>query len=146
MKPESAVPGETLFHPLVLGAAALIFFNSFWLKVHHPGWWSGKLSDVGLCIFLPVWLFALMEWGSWFLARLQGRAWQPLGQKSAMVACVVAGGYFTALQVIPGFSDFHIWWLGLIFSGTSFVVTPDWTDLITLPFLAAAYWVMRNRQ
>lgn len=55
-------PGETLFHPPVLGAAALILFNSFWLKVHHPEWWPDGSPIWGS--FLPVWLFALMEWGS----------------------------------------------------------------------------------
>lgn len=45
--------------------------------------------------------------------------------------------------MFPGFGDFHVSWLGSFLFGMSFVVTPDWTALISFPFLVEGYWVMR---
>lgn len=141
------IPGELLWHPLVLSAAVVIAINTFYLKVHYPGWWSGKLSDFGLCLFLPVWLFALFEWVTFARSRIRGTPWRPRSSnRVALVCCAMAGAYFSALQLWPFWADFHVAWLSLLVSGTYFEVTPDPTDLLALPFLAPAYLLVRRRR
>ena len=45
-------------HPVAIGAALLIFANDFGLRRVSPGWWSGKLSDVGWLVITPILLAA----------------------------------------------------------------------------------------
>lgn len=144
-EPPRPVPGDALLHPLVLIAAVVIALNTFYLKPQHPGWWSGKLSDFGLCVFLPVWLHACMEWGSWIAAKVRRHPWGPLGTPWIFLSLFTAGAYFTALQVLPAFAAFHVRWLSALFPDMPFAVTPDLTDLIALPLLLLP-WLILNRR
>ncbi len=144
---EPPIPGTLLLHPVVFLSVAVILFNNEFLKVHHPGFWSGKLSDFGLCVFLPVWLFSCVEWATWATDALRGRTFQkaPGGRATAAASCLIAGAYFTALQVSPAFAAFHVHWLSYIVPHWSFAVTPDLSDLIALPLLFVAYALMVRR-
>ncbi|MFU8802342.1 MAG: hypothetical protein ACNA8W_00895 [Bradymonadaceae bacterium] len=135
----STTPGRKLLHPLPLAAALLIACNDFYLKIHHAGWWSGKLSDFGLMIFLPIWLYALMEWAYWLALRRS-----PPARLFASVSCGVAGGYFAALQLWEPWARFHVAALEMIVPSMSFVVTPDVTDLIALLMLPVAWVYLRG--
>ena len=55
------VPGELLLHPVALIAIAVVIFNDRYLKLHHPGIISGKLSDVGGLIYFPLFVVSLIE-------------------------------------------------------------------------------------
>lgn len=139
------IPGQTLLHPLPLAAALLIVFNDFYLKIYHPGWISGKLSDFGLCIFLPVWLYALAQWATFARDRLLRRPWRPLPSGHlATASCFIAGAYFTALQLSQLWADLHVTMLGHLVPSRSFVVTPDISDLIALTMLPLAWYYLRS--
>lgn len=141
------LPGSLLWHPAVVLSAAIILLNMSILKVDFPGWWSGKLSDFALCVFLPIWLYSLFEWSTWTIARLRSRRWRvPTGHLPATLCCAIAGAYFVALQIWPAWADFHVAWLSRLVPGRFFAVTPDLTDLIALPFLSIAYALIVTRK
>ncbi len=141
------IPGRLLLHPITLAAAAVIIANDAYLKPHHPGWLSGKLSDFALCIFLPIWLFALLEWTDWLHKTIRKKPWTglPHPKFTAITSCTLAGTYFTALQLSQPAAHFHTWWLNQLIPTTQFVVTPDPSDLIALPFLLLAYHLITTQ-
>jgi len=48
------VPGGLLLHPAVLAAIALFVVNDHVFKPAHPGWLTGKLSDVAGLVFFTL--------------------------------------------------------------------------------------------
>lgn len=135
------VPGERpwwaeLWHPLPLGAAALLFTNDHLLKGAGllPGAVTGKLSDfAGLFVF-PVLVVASVRW-------VFARAGQPLSARRTglLVGSVVAatGLSFTAIKLVPAVNRLACAVLG--------PNSMDATDLVALSALAAA-WVWMHRR
>ena len=101
------IPGSLLIDwPPALAACALAA-NVFLLRVHHPGWLSGKLSDLAINFLLPVTLVAAIEW---VIAVAGWTAGQPFTRTNAPVrltACAVSATYFALLQMAPSFSQIH---------------------------------------
>ena len=141
------VPGALLTSPAGLLSAALIVVNDVWLKRHHPGLLSGKLSDVGLCVFLPLFVLAIIEWTE--VARcLLVRAVNgtppskvPVARLQAL-ACFVAGAYFVAVKCWPAATAAHIQWVNAFAPGWRAHAVTDPSDLVCLPAIALAWWTM----
>ncbi len=112
---------RALTHPLVWAAAGLVLLNDFGLRAIAPGWWSGKLSDVGWLVLAPVLAAAVL--GGFGVAERWARA----------LALAAAAGVYTTLQLWPP--------LGAWFSPAH---VADAQDLIALPALLAAWWVWRT--
>jgi len=133
-----------LLHPWPALAALLILFNAFYLRQHHAGFWSGKLSDVGICFLLPVLLAA--SWG--LVAKLihplspQRNLLQPA--PVALVSCCVCAAYFGALNLLPGFPRFHETLMGFLVKNP-IRPTMDVTDLPCLAFTVAAYFFIHRQ-
>ncbi|MDP2306586.1 MAG: hypothetical protein Q8P18_11240 [Pseudomonadota bacterium] len=108
-------------HPLALAAAALIVVNDFVLRVHAPGWVTGKLSDAGWLVVAPVFVAAVASW-----VGVPGRF-------ARVVGLVVAGGTFTTLQLWPP--------LGAWFRADH---VADAGDLLVLPALLGAVLAWRG--
>lgn len=143
-------PADGLAHPVPLLAVALLVFNDHVLKGGPaPGWLTGKLSDVAGMLFFPLFLQAAAEW----VAARMGRRWGP--SRRALVASAVATAVvFSLVQVWPPAADAYRWGLGLLqwpprqalaaLAGRGWVgvapvaVTPDPSDLLTVPFVAVA--------
>jgi len=142
-KPQPADFSALLLHPWPVLAALLILFNAFYLRQHHAGFWSGKLSDVGICFLLPVLLAA-----SWSLAA---KLIHPLSPERnllqpapvALASCLVAAAYFSALNLLPGFPRFHETMMGVLVKNP-IRPTMDVTDLPCLAFTVAAYFFIRR--
>lgn len=130
----SPVPGAVLLSPIALASAALIAWNDLWLKRHHPGILSGKLSDIGLCIFLPIFIAAALEWSAHLVGRRAPRA--------SSIACAIAAFYFSAIKVWPVATHAHVAWLSLVVPRWHFRAVTDPTDLVCLPAIAIAWWAM----
>lgn len=141
----TGTPGAALLHPAPAAAFALVALNDLWLKPHHPGWLSGKLSDLGLCFLLPVFLVALWEWGAWLLCRLRGRGRWLAGRGVILGACGLAAGYFAALQLLPAAAALHVGILGALVPSVRFVVTPDPSDLLALLTTPVAWLYLIRR-
>jgi hypothetical protein len=148
---DQAVPGSILLHPVVLAATALYGFNDWWLKAHHPGWVSGKLSDVAGMVVLPATLVALAE-----VAR--GRA---LGRRAAVIAAIVTVIGFALVEVWPpaerawcatwGAMQWPFRAIAAVALGGEVpplqpvVAWSDPTDLVTLPFALVLPLCVRRR-
>ena len=116
--------------------AALIVWNDLWLKRHHPGLVSGKLSDIGLCVFLPLFAAAALEWFAVACRRsIQANA----------LACAATGIYFSAVKLWPAATRAHVEWLSIVMPRWHFRAVTDPTDLVCLPAIMIAWWVMRRK-
>lgn len=124
-------PGAVLLSPLALGSVALIVGNDLWLKRQHPGFWSGKLSDVGLCILLPLVIAAAIEWAQALLRR-------PLAPHAAF-ACLVAATYFVLVKTYAPATQAHLALLSHLVPSHRFSAVTDPSDLLALPFMGLAY-------
>lgn len=144
----------SLLHPVTVGCFALLLVNDHWLKPYHPGWLSGKLSDVAFMVVAPLWLFAAwsrLTCGSVALCTHYAR--QRALQASLLLIAITlllmettfAGDWLYryglgALQFpfrAAASWCLHAEWPEL----RSVVATRDLTDLLCLPFLAVARWI-----
>jgi hypothetical protein len=139
--PKPADFSTLLLHPLPGLSAALILFNAFYLRQHHAGFWSGKLSDVGICFLLPVLLAA--SW-LWVAQLIRPKRNLPKPTLVALLSCLVSTAYFSALNLLPGFPLFHETLMGLLVQNPM-KPTMDVTDLFCLVFTVAAYFFIRRR-
>jgi len=116
--------------PLPLCAVALMAVNDRWLKPAFHNALTGKLSDVAICFFLPLYVSAL-------LALVTG--WPRTRRVAAgalFTACL-----FTALKVSQPAADLFCALLGPLGAPlglTRFQAWADPTDLVTLPLVWAA--------
>ena len=133
---EPGVPGAAMLGAVPALGAALIAVNDLWLRRHGPGWLSGKLSDVGICLLFPVLLLATAQWLGW--ATRWSHRWRPSAPAAAALACLIAGAYFAGLETIPALAMWHSRTLAASF-GLAVHATADPTDLFALLALPAAY-------
>jgi hypothetical protein len=119
------------FAPLPLAALALTVINDLWLKHALHNGLSGKLSDVGVCLFMPLFLSELL--GICFALRPRVRLWA-----GAAITAVL----YTLQEVVPPFIRFALAvlrivgpWLGV---HRGFQLTSDWTDLFCLLLIPVA--------
>lgn len=133
---------ESLSHPASIAAVALLLLNDHVLKSAWPSWTTGKLSDVAGMVFFPLLLAALAEL---FLPLRR------LTHHRVMAACIGAtAAVFTAVQLFPAATNAYSeimgalqWPLRLALDSTAHpskvMITPDPSDLFTLPALAIAW-------
>jgi hypothetical protein len=116
--------------PLPLSAVALMAVNDRWLKPAFHNALTGKLSDVAICFFLPLYLSALLALVTrWSLER------------RVAVGASVTVLLFTALKVSQPAADLFCRLLlpvGAPLGLTAFRAVADPTDLLTLPLAGAA--------
>ncbi len=123
----ASAPGLGLLSPTALGATTLLVVNDLWLKPAHPGVWSGKLSDVALCILLPLFVLALLEWAAWFARR-------PMPGVHMVAAFAIGLGYFCAVKSWPSVTQAHVALMRFVLLGRHVGAVTDPTDLLCLPF------------
>lgn len=115
---------HVLSHPLVLLAAGLVALNDGWLKAAYPSWLTGKLSDAGVLVVLPLLLAGLLS------ACLERR-------RAGVLGLGLAGGAFILLKTGPQTAA----WLSGLLGGFPLRSLPDPTDLLVLPVLAVPAWL-----
>lgn len=138
---------DRLAAPIPLAALALLVVNDHVLKPNHPGWLTGKLSDVAVMVLLPFLFVA-----AWDLLALASPRLAPPGRRAGMASVIAAAALFTAIEVVPVAGDAYRWglgaaqWLpGVLASILAseppppirpVLLTHDPSDLLTLPFAA----------
>jgi hypothetical protein len=143
------VPGGLLLHPVVLAAIACFLVNDHVLKPSHPGWFTGKLSDVAGLIFFPVLIAAVAELVSPRARRHAGAI--------LILTVAVTGITYVAMLLVPAGGDGYRWFIGFVqwpfrITGAIAAGTPlpaiapvrfaaDPSDLITLPALLVPLWL-----
>jgi hypothetical protein len=147
------VPGQLLLHPLALLSLVVLVVNDHYLKDRVGGTVTGKLSDVAGLFFFPLVLLALLEWARWARRR---RPWTAsLADARGTVAVTAAG--FAAIKLIPAAGAAYVGvigglrWMGESVAGlvtgdgasslVSVHLSPDASDLLTLPVLVVSYLV-----
>lgn len=144
-----------LLHPVTVACFVLLLLNDHWLKQSHPGWLSGKLSDVAFMVLSPLWLFAAWaRLGSWFGQATPSRC----AQRRALWACLSLIGLTLVLMETTAWGDWLYryglgalqfpfraltsWTLHSAWSAFHPVqATRDLSDLLCLPVLGVAYWI-----
>jgi hypothetical protein len=142
--PRSAPSLDALLHPLPLAALALLLLNDHVLKASHPGWLSGKLSDVAGLILLPFMLLA-----GWDLVHLVRPGLPAAGPRGALLFTVSVMVAFAAVEIVPVGAELYQVGLGgaqwpfralaaLVATGpvpglAPVQLTSDLSDLLTLP-------------
>jgi len=145
---------DGLVHPVPLLALGLLVVNDHVLKATHPGWLSGKLSDVAVLVLLPFLLLAVAD-----LVALAARGLPSPGGRAIFAAVVASAALFTAIEITPIGAEAYRWGLALAqwpvhaaaaaLGGTALpdlrpvMLTADATDLLTLPAAATILLVMR---
>ena len=133
-----AAPRRALLHPLWLGSLAVLAVNDHVLKGAGvlPEFVTGKLSDVAGMLVAPLLLAAVL--GTVFGAR---------GRRTWLLAHAAVALVFAGIQVVPAIAT--AWSGAMAGLGFSWTITPDPTDLFTLPLLVLSAWfyphVMRTR-
>ncbi len=160
MRPRREGWSAALLHPLTLTGWAVLLLNDHWLKHAHPGWLSGKLSDVAFMILAPLWLQA-----GWLLvcshvrsedpeaetglrAPVRWSLWVSMGVVGcALVLMETTSWGDTAYRFGLGGLQYPFRLLGALIDGARLpdlepvMATRDLTDLLCLPALAGAWWI-----
>jgi hypothetical protein len=134
-----SVPGAALISPAAFASAVLIVWNDLWLKRQHPGVLSGKLSDIGICIFLPLLIAAVLEWADAGRSVVDRRARRIPPMHVQIAACAITIVYFAAIKSCPLATHAHVAWLSAIAPGWRFRAVTDPTDLLCLPAVIVAW-------
>jgi len=126
------------FSPLPIAALAPMVVNDVWLKPALHSELTGKLSDIGLCFFMPLFLSEVL--GILFGVGVRARLW---------AGALITAAVYTAQEVVPPFTRFALTVLRAIGPRMGihgvFELTSDWTDLLCLVLVPAAVWYGRRR-
>ncbi|MFT4189383.1 MAG: hypothetical protein QM621_12470 [Aeromicrobium sp.] len=141
-------PGDYLLHPLVLASIILLVLNDHVLKQTFGNVVTGKLSDVAGVFFLPLLFLLAAELAGVALRRT---GW-PASRTVTLTAIAVVGAGFAAVKLIPVVGDAYEHMAGLLRKVVTFsdgpvvpiVVVRDGTDVLVLPVLIGAYWLVRR--
>ena len=120
------------FAPLPLAALALVVVNDVWLKPAFHNAVTGKLSDIGVCFFMPLFVSELLGIG--FGVRPRARLW---------IGAIVTAALYTAQEIVPPFTRWALAVLRVIGPllgiHRHFQLTADWTDLVCLLLVPVAF-------
>jgi hypothetical protein len=130
--------------------------NDHGFKVHLPGWWSGKLSDVAILVVGPLFLQGLWEHSN----NLLGRPWGPSSRVLAAAVAVTVVAFCLEKTVPWATALYRVLWGTLRWPWDALVGVlwgvgvPRWapvaavrdpSDLWTLPSVALCAVVHRDR-
>lgn len=116
--------------PLI--AVVVFGLNNFWWKWAYPGWVVGKLSDVCMCFFLPLYL-------AWVLCEVFASS-APLKKRVRWGAWITVAALASVKATVRGSDALNAGVLWLT-SGTPLHFAPnlaDATDLLALPMVLVA--------
>ena len=145
-------------HPVAIAALLLVIANDRYLKIHHPGPVSGKLSDFGGLLYFPLFVSTMIEVVR-FLANRE--RWRTTPRAVAWISLLTGAAFTLAKTWRPGASAYRavfgaMWWpvdaaRSLITGGGwppvgRLRLVEDRSDLIALPALVASYLVARSVQ
>jgi hypothetical protein len=145
VRPQTGAALDRLVAPIPLAALALLVVNDHVLKPNHPGWLSGKLSDVAVLVLLPFLLVAAWDLFAIGIPRLG-----PPGRRALVASAIAAAALFTGIELVPWVGDAYRWglggaqWLATVLASSlssdplpvlrPVQLTHDPSDLLTLPF------------
>lgn len=141
------VAGDFILHPVVLVSLGLLVVNDHYWKGRGPGVITGKLSDAAGLVVTPAVLAILILAVTTLLRRPLNRsalAWMSVvvvgvGFALVKVSGILASGYSASLT--------HLHDVARLGAGPErMIVRADLTDLLTLPALGLAWWIIAGPQ
>lgn len=135
------LPCAELLAPVPLAAIALVAINDWWWKPHAtwPAAWTGKLSDVGGVIALPLVLTAALGLALRAAARLGAPVDWTLRRWKLDLALALTAAAVAATKLSP---DVAAWVAARL--GKDAQIYVDRTDLLALPALVVPWWQGRR--
>lgn len=139
---------DLLLHPIALAALAVLAANDHWWKASHPGWLTGKLSDVAGMMFFPLLALVAVE--------------RVVARRSRALAIAVAASSigFALVKTVPAATAAFGHLLGILqwpAAATAALLrgdavpgaiaasaVTDPTDLLAVPFVAVAVIIARR--
>ena len=126
------------FAPLPLAFVGLMVVNDRWLKPVFHSWLTGKLSDIAICFFLPLFVSELL--GILFAIAPNRRLWAGALASAAVFAGLevvdpLTHGAIRLLEAVAPYAGIH----------ARFQMTSDWTDLGCLACIPGAVIYGRRR-
>jgi hypothetical protein len=132
-RPAKGPRSGEFFSPLPIAALALMVVNDVWLKPALHSELTGKLSDIGLCFFMPL-----------FLSEVLGILFGVGGRARLWAGALLTAAVYTAQEVVPPFTRFALTVLRAVGPRMGihgvFELTSDWTDLLCLVLVPVAVW------
>ncbi|MEZ4403193.1 MAG: hypothetical protein R3B06_24425 [Kofleriaceae bacterium] len=129
------LPINELLAPVPLAALAVVALNDWWWKSSGtmPGWLTGKLSDVGGVLAVPLVMTAGVDLALWALAAAGLRVdWTfRRGKLAAAIAVTVAAVVATKLSAPVAAA------VTAVVGGR---IVTDPSDLVALPALGVTWW------
>ncbi len=140
-----AIPAGEFLHPVPLAALIVLGVNDHVLK--GSGWLPqpvvGKLSDIAGFVFFPLLCTALVDCALWGAAHLGARVDFSLRMWKLWLAMAFTAGLMSAIKLSTRGAEVIVGFLGHL--GFPSQIMTDWTDLLTMPAMALAYWVGRGQ-
>lgn len=137
MTPRPPRHGE-FYAPLPLAAVALLVVNDTWLKPVMHSELTGKLSDVAVCFFMPL-----------FLSECLGILLGTTPRVRLAIGAVVTAALYTGLEIVPPFTAWTLRWLTAagpyLGIGRRFRMTADQTDLFCVALVPLAVYYGHSR-
>ncbi len=149
-------PGDLLLHPACLLALAVVILNDRVLKVHTPGFVTGKLSGFAGLVYFPLFVIAALEGARWLLRRDR---WK-LGPRSVTIVSLSIGAVVVLIKSWGPAAEFYRANLGLVlwpaYAPLDLVqgrglppvrrvgLAQDLTDLVSLVALVVPIWIARR--
>jgi hypothetical protein len=122
------VKRPSLAEPIFVAAVAVLLVNDHYLKLAHPSWLTGKLSDVAGLVFFPALLAALTR-------------------RSIVATTIATAVVFALVKTWPPATDAYRYALGFLQSPlhpSPVVAVTDPTDLLALPAVLTSWWRARS--
>jgi hypothetical protein len=153
--PRGARPGDCIRHPLILGLLLLWAVNDHLLKSYFANMWTGKLSDIAGLAVAPLLPLCLYE----IVCGL--RRSEPSHARAVLaLSLLTVGSLMVGINTSAVIGDAYRVGLGALqwpfrcliplLTGadtpglTRVFLTPDPSDLLTLPALLIPYWVVQQ--
>lgn len=115
-----------------VAALALLVVNDIWLKPAFHNFVTGKLSDVAVCLLMPL-----------FVSELLGLTLALAPRVRLACGALLTAALFTLLEVVPQVSALSVRWLTALgpYVGLPgrYAMTSDPSDLLCLPLVLVAY-------
>jgi hypothetical protein len=147
---------DALLHPIALAAILVLVANDHVFKSMWPGWITGKLSDVAGLAFFPLVMVGIAE-----LLLVGAGRWRGPSERLTAIAAVATGIGFTLVKTTSVGAT--IWSVATgvaqslpsnasallvhrqMLAPHATIVVGDPTDLIALPAIFVALWILRRR-
>ena len=130
---QSRTDSPEFFNRWSLSSIVLFAVNNAYLKLQFTSWFTGKLSDVLLCFFLPLFISSCIN----LVADIPVRS-------RLLAGCVITAIIFTSVKI----SEFASHYLNVVLTYISLLLgfgkslnIADKSDLIALPMIIVAYYV-----